>query len=211
MDRIQYLNLMIVSCILFIAGIIIAILQLGPESIYFRLTVYKENMPLEVNVKGETDNQWFHFHSYKKQVEELVKTGIAELSCEEVINNPQKIAERVKSRFNEPKATLDFLSILVIPPTEFTEAGKSLKAAGLTLQKDSMISASAKHDAVGYTPEAERLEERRDKRLNAQEERRIKMRKIESNEKVKMRQAEAIENAADNLGMFSGGLTVEIH
>lgn len=63
----------------------------------------------------------------------------------------------------------------------------------------------------GYTSEAERLEERRDKRFNTQEERRIKMREIEANEKVKMRQAEAIENAADNLGMFSGDLTVEIH
>ena len=41
----------------------------------------------------------------------------------------------------------------------------------------------------GYISEAERLEERRSK----------------------MRQAEAIENAADNLGMFSGDLTVEIH
>lgn len=37
------------------------------------------------------------------------------------------------------------------------------------------------------------------------------MREIEANEKVKMHQAEAIENAADNLGMFSRGLTVEIH
>lgn len=61
-------------------------------------------------------------------------------------------------------------------------------------------SASVKRDAVGYTPEAERLKERRDRRFNAREERRIKMREIESNEKVKIRQAEAIENAADNQG-----------
>ena len=44
-------------------------------------------------------------------------------------------------------------------------------------------------ELFGYISEAERLEERRSK----------------------MRQAEAIENAADNLGMFSGDLTVEIH
>lgn len=209
MDRTDFL--IVGGGILFIAGLLGVLIHDDVEKFDFNLTVYKENMPLEVKVQGRTDNQFFHLHSYKRQVEEMVKTGITEFSCEEVINNPQKIVEKVKNRFNEAEATLDFLSIIVTPPTEFTEAGKSLKVANLILQKDSMISASAKHDAVGYTSEAERLEERRDKRFNAQEERKIKMREIESNERVKMRQAEAIENAADNLGMFSGDLAVEIH
>ena len=73
-----------------------------------------------------------------------------------------------------------------------------------------MISASAKKDAVGYIPEAERLEERRDRRFDAQEERKIKMREIESNERIKIHQTEALENAADNMVMF-GDLAVELH
>ena len=173
-------------------------------------TVYKENIPLQVEVKAETDNDAFHFHRYRHEIVGMVKKTMSEFSCEDVINNPQKIEEIVKSRFHEPKATLSFLTITVTPPAEFIDAGKALKTASLTVQKDSLISASAKKDAVGYTPEAERLEERRDRRFNAQEERKIKMREIESNEKIKMRQAEALENAADNMGMF-GDLAVELH
>lgn len=67
----------------------------------------------------------------------------------------------------------------------------------------SMISVAVKRDAQGYTPEAERLEERRDARYN-------ELKRIESNERIKIRQAEAIENAADNMGFLSGDLSVSL-
>ncbi len=67
----------------------------------------------------------------------------------------------------------------------------------------SMISVAVKRDAQGYTPEAERLEERRDARYN-------ELKRIESNERIKIRQAEAIENAADNMGVLSGNLSVSL-
>lgn len=181
------------------------------EKIDLNLTIYKENIPLDLKVNAKTDNKCFNFHYYGNKIEELVKEVAVGGSCEELINNPQKLTNEVKKRFNEPDASLDFLSITVTPPAEFTEAEKNLRVAALTLQKDSMISTSSKHDAIGYTPEAERLEERRDARFNAQEDRRIKLREIESNEKIKLRQAEAIEKAADNMGLFSGDLAIKLH
>lgn len=190
--------------LLVIASIAAIVIHKGQELCYSNFSVYKENIPLEVNVEAETNNQWFHFTRYRREIQELVKTAIGEFSCEEVINNPQKIAEKVKSRFNKPKATLDFLTISITPPRELIEASKDQKVRSITVQTDHLLSVSAKQDAVGYTPEAERLEERRDRRFNERE-------KLKSNERIKMRQAEAIENAADNMGIFSGDLSVEIH
>lgn len=178
---------------------------------YSEVTIYRDNIPLALKIEGKTGNRLFDFENYGASVEGLVREVAEGFTCEEIINNPQKIASEVKKRFDKTNTSIETLAITVTPPAEFTEAGKNLKATALITKKDSLITASAKHDAIAYTPEAERLEERRDARLNTQEDRKIKLREIESNEKIKFRQAEAIEKAAGKMKRKSGNLTIELH
>ena len=134
----------------------------------------------------------------------MLKKLITELFLNDIINHPDKIAREVKRRYDASDgAKLESLYILADPPADFSAAAQKLKSLPMTLEADSIISEAAKRDAKGYTPEAERLEERRDARH-------IENKRIESNERIKIRQAKAIENAADNMGVLSGDLSVSL-
>ena len=175
------------------------IFRWGVEQFNDRTVVYKDFVELTVNTKGRLDLNLFETESiYVTTLKALTQEVIDELPFDEVINNPSKITQEVRKRYEMTGEKLKSLYIMVTPP-----AGQRLKSMPMTIAVDSMISAAAKRDAQGYTPEAERLEERRDARYN-------ELKRIESNERIKIRQAEAIENAADNMGVLSGDLSVSL-
>ena len=167
------------------------IFRWGVERVDDRTVVYKDFVELTIDTKGRLDLNLFETEStYVMTLKALTQEVIDELPFDEVINNPSKITQEVRKRYEMTGEKLKSLYIMVTPPKDFSFAGQRLKSMPMTIAVDSMISAAAKRDAQGYTPEAERLEERRDARYN-------ELKRIESNELIKIRQAEAIENAAD--------------
>lgn len=185
-------------CFIFIA--VAYLVKLGLANIDVKTVVYKDFVELTVDTKGRLDlNLFENGASNVTNIKTLTQLVIGELPFEEVINNPGKITQEVKKRYEMTGKKINSLYIMVTPPKDFSFAGQRLKSIPVTLAVDSMISVAAKRDAQGYTPEAERLEERRDTRYN-------ELKRIES----KIRQAEAIENAADNMGFLSGDLSVSL-
>lgn len=195
------------SCILalgFFITVMAYIFRWGVEQFNDRTVVYKDFVELTIDTKGRLDLNLFETEStYVMTLKALTQEVIDELPFDEVINNTSKITQEVRKRYEMTGEKLKSLYIMVTPPKDFSFAGQRLKSMPMTIAVDSMISAAAKRDAQGYTPEAERLEERRDARYN-------ELKRIESNERIKIRQAEAIENAADNMGFLSGDLSVSL-
>lgn len=194
---------------MFVGGVIVvALIVLLPaiwfkslKDDYFRKTiVYKDYVAFEVEAEGRFDYELFESSAGEETLLLLIQEVITELSVDDIINHPDKMAREVKRRYDASDwAKLESLYIRVDPPSDFSAAAQKLKSLPMTLEADSIISEATKRDAKGYTSEAERLEERR-----------IENKRIESNERIKIRQAKAIENAADNMGVLSGDLSVSL-
>ena len=170
--------------------------------------IMKDGVTLKVNIKGSVDNSIFEWGDYKKHYASSLKEAVRAYPFDAVLNDQVAITAYADSVFYEKTGVNASSSIEFSLPEDIEKAIKARKIAELELQalqyqlaKDSLISAKAKKDAHGYTAEAERLENRRDQRLNSAKNR-------ESNERIENRKAEALEEAASNVGFLSGNLTV---
>ncbi len=201
-DFLDYLKMFVGGVIT--VGLIVLLIAGCDKSLkdgYYRTTiVYKDYIAFKVEAEVRFDYGLFESPAGEETLLLLIQEVITELSFDDIINHPDKIAREVKRRYDASDgAKLESFYIRVDPPLDFSAASQRLKSLPMTLEADSIISEAAKRDAKGYTPEAERLEERRDARQ-----------RIESNERIKIRQAKAIENAADNMGVLSGDLSVSL-
>lgn len=165
------------------------------QDINIKSTVYFDNLTTDLTISGKILTAE-DAASYKNELSVLTKKQIKSKNIFS-LDDLEELSEEIKERFNShhQEARIKFLDIKIFYPKALQEATEEIAKQKLLIRRDSLISAAAKRDAEGYTPTAERLEERRDNRQ-------LNIERLKSNERIADRKAQALENAADNVGAF---------
>lgn len=185
-----------------------SVFKLMNSSLKQETKLIKDGITLTVNIQGSTSSSIFDWTNYKGYYATSVKEAFRVYPFDAILNDQAAVTAYADSVFYQETGVKAFASIEITLPENVEKALAAKKIAELELQavryqiaKDSLISIAAKKDAQGYTAEAERLENRRDQRLNSVKNR-------ESNERIEIRKAKTLEEAASNVGFLSGDLTV---
>ncbi len=172
------------------------------------LSLIKDGVTMDVCITGTSDRPFFDVTDYGNDYAFFVQEAINAYPLEVVLEKRTDIIAYADSAFYQKTGIKASVCIDISLNENVQKALAAKKIAELDFQslqyqlaKDSLISAKAKKDSEGYTPAAERLENRRDQRLNSAKNR-------ESNEQIENRKAEALEEAASNVGFLSGDLTI---
>lgn len=136
-------------------------------------------------------------------INSLIQYYLSQKTELDLISDPEKSAQELTQLFKE-KRNFDCKDLMIaVKPSEkihqlfsmLQESRMALEIAQNYYLADSLKTARAKIDAIGYTEDAKALEQMRDKRAS-----------VESEERKQKMRSDAIKNK--NTGLLSGSLTV---
>ncbi len=136
-------------------------------------------------------------------INSLIQYYLSQKTELDLISDPEKSAQELTLLFKE-KRNFDCKNLMIaVKPSEkihqlfgkLQESRMALEIAQNYYLADSLKTARAKIDAIGYTEDAKALEQMRDKRAT-----------VESEERKQKMRSDAIKNK--NTGLLSGSLTV---
>lgn len=192
----KYLKIFIPTLTIFVVTLTIQFTLGFKHEIKTSSQIILDNVQVEMNISGEIFSNKKADYFYNEIVI-MAKKQIREKGDSFSLNNMEEISESVKTTFNSQKSStrIKVLTIQISYPKDLQSLAVENAKQKLLIQRDSLISAAAKRDAEGYTPSSERLEERRDNRQ-------LNIERMKSNGRIADRKAQALENAADNVGVF---------